>query len=92
MCVVSCNAQLEYINGELWANIWQTECIARINVSSGVVTHWMLFHGLREEVLQRSSTNRHVMDVLNGEHEAFGSVCRACWTWMRVKCGVEKLF
>ena len=69
MCAVSCNAQLEYINGELWANIWQTECIARINVSSGVVTHWMLFHGLREEVLQRVSTNRHIMDVLNGEHE-----------------------
>jgi hypothetical protein len=30
-------AQLEMINGELWGNVWQTECIARVNVTTGVV-------------------------------------------------------
>ncbi len=30
--------ELEYIDGEIWANIWQTECIARINPETGLVT------------------------------------------------------
>jgi hypothetical protein len=30
--------QLELIDGELWANVWQTECIARINITTGQVS------------------------------------------------------
>lgn len=30
--------QLEYINGEIWANVWMTECIAKINPRNGAVT------------------------------------------------------
>ncbi len=29
--------ELEFIKGEVWANVWQTECIARINHKTGVV-------------------------------------------------------
>ncbi|KAI4383133.1 hypothetical protein MLD38_009009 [Melastoma candidum] len=28
--------ELEYIDGEVWANIWQSDCIARISVSDGM--------------------------------------------------------
>eukprot|EP00884_Botryococcus_braunii_P017315 jgi/Botrbrau1/4267/Bobra.0390s0007.1 len=62
--------ELEYINGEVWANIWQTECIARINPDTGVVTGWILLLGLREKVLKESQdlgvTLPYGMDVLNG--------------------------
>ncbi len=30
--------ELEWVNGEIWANIWQTETIARIDPESGAVT------------------------------------------------------
>lgn len=29
--------ELEYINGEIWANIWLTDCIARIDPATGAV-------------------------------------------------------
>lgn len=29
--------ELEFVKGELWANVWQTECIARINHKTGAV-------------------------------------------------------
>ena len=28
--------ELEWVEGEIWANVWQTECIARINPSGSV--------------------------------------------------------
>jgi hypothetical protein len=59
--------QLEYIDGEIWANIWQTECIARICPDSGKVKGWVLMHGLRSNLAKRGLTNRGI-DVLNGEH------------------------
>ncbi len=63
--------QLEYIemdgpgSAEVWANLWQTECIVRVNVTSGRVTHWVVMHGLRDELARRPG-NRGI-DVLNGE-------------------------
>ena len=59
-------SQLEYIDGELWANVWQTECIARVNLTTGHVSHWMLMHGLRDSLLRRPGTQRGLLDVLNG--------------------------
>ena len=29
--------ELEWVEGEIWANVWQTECIARIDPSTGSV-------------------------------------------------------
>eukprot|EP00873_Tetraselmis_striata_P019459 jgi/Tetstr1/439723/TSEL_028142.t1 len=55
--------ELEWIDGELWGNIWQTECIARINPSTAEVTSWVLMDGLTQRT-NRAQTPR--MDVLNG--------------------------
>lgn len=32
--------ELEYVKGEVWANVWQTECIARINHQTGAVRYY----------------------------------------------------
>ena len=29
--------ELEWVEGEVWANVWQTECIARIDPKTGIV-------------------------------------------------------
>ncbi|GAB2293998.1 hypothetical protein Dimus_028214 [Dionaea muscipula] len=55
--------ELEYINGEVWANVWQTDCIARISPRDGAVLGWILLPKLREGLM--SSGSRGV-DVLNG--------------------------
>ena len=34
--------QLEFINGEIWANVWMTECIARIDPRDGKVRSVMI--------------------------------------------------
>src|SRR5205807_289544 len=33
--------ELEYINGEVWANVWHQAGLARINPKSGQVTGWV---------------------------------------------------
>ncbi|RMG94531.1 MAG: glutaminyl-peptide cyclotransferase [Chloroflexi bacterium] len=53
--------ELEYIEGEVWANVWQTELIARIDPQSGRVTGWVDLTGL----LDQSNLSQPV-DVLNG--------------------------
>lgn len=53
--------ELEYIKGEIWANIWLTDRIARINPENGKVTAWVDLTGL----LPVGTCNQPV-DVLNG--------------------------
>jgi glutamine cyclotransferase len=53
--------ELEYIDGEIWANIWRTERIARIDPRSGQVNSWVDMTGLLKPGDQRPDT-----DVLNG--------------------------
>lgn len=36
--------ELEYVNGEIWANIWLTDCIARIDPATGTVKCASLTH------------------------------------------------
>lgn len=38
--------ELEFVNGEVFANIWQTDRIARINPATGAVTGWIDLRGL----------------------------------------------
>jgi len=38
--------ELEYIHGEIYANIWQTDRIARISPTTGHVTGWINLQGL----------------------------------------------
>lgn len=52
--------ELEYVKGEVFANVWQTDYVARINPATGVVTGYIDFRGLLT-ASERAST-----DVLNG--------------------------
>jgi glutamine cyclotransferase len=54
--------ELEWIDGEIWANIWQTDRIARIDPKTGKVTGWVDLSGLLSVKDRLSSTP----DVLNG--------------------------
>ena len=40
--------ELEYIDGEVWANIWQKDVIARINPKTGKVIAWIDLSSLRD--------------------------------------------
>lgn len=53
--------ELEYINGEIFANIWQTDLIARIDPATGAVVGWIDLTGLLPAVERMPTT-----DVLNG--------------------------
>lgn len=53
--------ELEWVKGEIFANVWQTERIARIDPKSGKVTGWIELRGL----LAPQDFN-DLTDVLNG--------------------------
>ena len=55
--------ELEYIDGELWANIFMTDRVARIDPVTGKVVGYINFSGLltQKEIQQQSNE-----DVLNG--------------------------
>jgi glutaminyl-peptide cyclotransferase len=52
--------ELEYVKGEIFANVWQTDYIARIDPKTGRVTGWIDLRDLLS-ARERAST-----DVLNG--------------------------
>jgi glutaminyl-peptide cyclotransferase len=53
--------ELEYFEGEIYANIWQTDFIAIIDPQTGIVTGWIDLTG----ILNRGGYNQPI-DVLNG--------------------------
>jgi glutamine cyclotransferase len=53
--------ELEYINGEIWANIWMSDLIARIDPASGKVISYIDLHGILNDHETDTSVN-----VLNG--------------------------
>ncbi|MPT48610.1 MAG: glutaminyl-peptide cyclotransferase [Sphingobium sp.] len=53
--------ELEYVKGEIFANVWMTDKIARINPKTGAVNSWL---DLRELARQNMSSNPDA--VLNG--------------------------
>ena len=57
--VVNLN-ELEYVKGEVFANVWQTNRIARISPKTGSVTGWIDLEGLL------SPRDAQGVDVLNG--------------------------
>jgi glutamine cyclotransferase len=54
--------ELEYINGEIFANVWQTDRIARIDPGTGQVVGWIDLTGL----LSPADRGQRTVDVLNG--------------------------
>lgn len=57
--------QIEWINGTIWGNVWQTECLVQIDPSDGTVLAWALFDGITRHAARHSSGRQH-MDVFNG--------------------------
>ncbi|XP_061337799.1 glutaminyl-peptide cyclotransferase [Gastrolobium bilobum] len=55
--------ELEYINGEVWANVYLTDCIVRISPNDGGVLGWILLQNLRKELIEAGN---NAIDVLNG--------------------------
>lgn len=53
--------ELEYINGEIFANVWPSDRIARISPSTGKVVGWIDLRGILGYYEQQ-----HRVDVLNG--------------------------
>ncbi len=53
--------ELEYIDGEIYANVWQADTIARIDPATGKVLSWIDLSGLLPENERTAQT-----DVLNG--------------------------
>ena len=53
--------ELEYINGEIWANIWNTDLIARIDPASGKLIGYVDLKGILKDPGTDTSVN-----VLNG--------------------------
>lgn len=54
--------ELEWVKGRLYANVWKTDRIAKIDIRTGQVTGWLDLSGL----LDKASRARHEVDVLNG--------------------------
>ena len=54
--------ELEYIKGQLFANVWQTDRIVRIDPKTGAVTGWIDLAG----ILPSEDRLQHRVDVLNG--------------------------
>jgi len=52
--------ELEYVKGEIYANVWQTDYVARIDPASGKVNGYIDFRGLL------TAREREGTDVLNG--------------------------
>ena len=52
--------ELEYVKGEIFANVWQTDYVARIDPKTGRVTGWVDLRGLLP------ARDRVSTDVLNG--------------------------
>jgi glutamine cyclotransferase len=54
--------ELEYVDGEIWANVWTTDLIARIDPATGQVIGWIDLTGL----LELDEDQAQSVDVLNG--------------------------
>lgn len=54
--------ELEWVDGEVWANVWQSDMIVRINPETGAVVGWIDLTGL----LQPEDLAGGAVDVLNG--------------------------
>jgi glutamine cyclotransferase len=65
--------ELEWVEGEIYANIWQTDRIARIDPKTGKVTAWIDLKGL----LSAADRKGRQVDVLNGI--AYDAATKRLW-------------
>ncbi len=78
---VPCLNELEYVQGQVYANVWQTDYVAVIDPATGSVTAWIDLAGLLESAGPAPSA-----DVLNGiAHDVEGErlfVTGKLWPWL----------
>ena len=58
--------ELEYINGEIYANVWQTNLIARIDPQTGTILGWIDLAGLLPPGTSADVLNGIAYDSANG--------------------------
>lgn len=61
--------ELEVVDGELWGNVYGTECLARISIETGEVLGWVMLAGLLDRASAAENARRSGVqppDVLNG--------------------------
>lgn len=58
--------ELEYVEGQVWANVWHTDCIAQIEPASGQVVGWVLAPGLARRAAAAAGGQLDREAVLNG--------------------------
>ncbi len=69
--------ELEYVEGQVWANVWQTDWIARIDPDSGQVLGWIDLNGLLAP-----EDRTQPVDVLNGiAYDAVGKRILVTGKW-----------
>ena len=56
--------ELEWVDGYILANIYETECIAKIDPATGNIVGWILLNGLAEKTLGKENTDSN--KVMNG--------------------------
>jgi glutamine cyclotransferase len=61
--------ELEYINGEIYANVWKTDRIARISPETGQVVGWIDLSGLRDVEPPDVELRDVEPELLDGEPE-----------------------
>ena len=56
---------------QIWGNVWQTDCIARVDPATATVTGWLNLGGLAARTRAAAAQQGVPMDVLNGiAHDA----------------------
>jgi glutamine cyclotransferase len=58
--------ELEYINGEIYANVWQTDQVVRIDPLSGRTTGWIDLSGLLPAGTSADVLNGIAFDAASG--------------------------
>lgn len=58
--------ELEWVDGMVYANIWQRDCIAQIEPSTGHVVGWVDVSGLKTTMLKDLDSKSSRVDVFNG--------------------------
>lgn len=70
--------ELEYVNGEIWANIWGTDQIARISPLDGTITGWIDLGSLYP-ISQRPPTAREMNGIAYDTIQDRIFVTGKCW-------------
>ncbi len=80
--------ELEYVKGEIFANIWQTDLIARISPKTGEVVGWIYMDSL----LSMDDVNNRGLEALNVLPEEYRNEKQACLNGIAYDAKGDRLF